>query len=314
MFVVCGEAVWDLFGSEGDGGLAFDARMGGSPFNVAVGLARLGKPAALFTALSTDRLGQRLYDALAAEGVATALLVRRTRPTTLSLVDVGANGGPVYAFYGEGAADRAIVHGDLPGLDPAVWGVHAGSYSLVVEPVGSALLALFAREAGQRLLTLDPNVRLTAEPDAARWRTRVERFVAHADLVKVSDEDLAQLYPGAGPAAVAAHWRDLGAALVVVTRGARGAEAFGPTGTVPAPGRIVTVADTVGAGDTFQAALIAALAERGVRTRAALAALDPGALAQILDFAVAAAAITCSRRGADLPRRAELPWPARDTR
>ena len=307
MFVVCGEALWDLFGVEGDRGLTFDARIGGSPFNVAVGLARFAQPSALFTGLSTDRLGQRLHDALKAEGVVTGLLVRSARPTTLSIVDVGPDGGPAYSFYGEGAADRAIVDGDLPGLDPAVWGLHAGSYSLAVEPVGSALLALFEREAGRRLLTLDPNVRLKIEPNVAHWRERVERFVRHADLVKVSDEDLDLLFPGEDPAEVAGNWRSLGASLVIVTRGARGAEAFSAAGRVPVPGRLVAVADTVGAGDTFQAALITALAERNLRTRAALDALDSATIAQILEFAVGAAALTCTRRGADLPRRSDLP-------
>lgn len=106
MFVVCGEALWDLFCVERPGGLSFDARIGGSPFNVAVGLARLDQPAALFTCLSTDMLGQRLFNALKAEGVETGLLLRSPRPTTLSIVDVGPDGAPVYSFHGEGAADR----------------------------------------------------------------------------------------------------------------------------------------------------------------------------------------------------------------
>ncbi len=307
MFVVCGEALWDLFGAEGDAGLAFDARIGGSPFNVAMGLARLGQPSALFTGLSTDNLGQRLHDALEAEGVATDLLVRRDRPTTLSIVDVGPDGGPAYAFYGEGAADRSIARADLPMLDDGVWGLHAGSYSLAVEPVGSALLALFAREAGRRLLTLDPNVRVTVEPNVAHWRERVERFVRHADVVKVSDEDLDLLYPGAEPARLAEAWCGLGARLVVVTRGAGGAEAFTERGVVTVPGRQVAVVDTVGAGDAFQAALIASLADLGVRSRSMLDALGIDSITRVLDFAVAAASLACARRGADLPRRADLP-------
>lgn len=307
MFVVCGEALWDLFAVEAGGGLSFDARIGGSPFNVAVGLARLGQRSALFTGLSTDRLGERLAAALEAEGVSTDFLVRTSRPSTLSLVQLGDDGLPDYAFYGESAADRMVTKADLPELGPEVWGLHAGSYSLAVEPVGSSLLALFERAAGHRLLTLDPNIRLTVEPDIALWRERIDRFVRLADVVKVSDEDLGLLYPGSGIAEIAEAWRRAGAGLVVVTTGARGAEAFSGAGRVSVLGRAIAVADTVGAGDSFQAALIAGLAERGVRGRSELDALGVDDLSNLLDFAAAAAAITCTRRGADLPHRSELP-------
>ena len=176
----------------------------------------------------------------------------------------------------------------------------------MVEPVGASLLSLFKREAGRRLITLDPNVRLNVEPDVARWRERIAAFVAHSDLVKVSDEDLELLYPDADPADIARNWLQSGAGLVVVTRGPDGAEAFGPFGRVEAPGRKIVVADTVGAGDTFQAALIAGLAERGVRSGDQLRTLGSEAIQALVDFAIRAAAITCTRRGADLPRRHEL--------
>jgi len=307
MFVVCGEALWDLFATEREQGLSFDARIGGSPFNVAVGLARLGQPVGLFTGISTDPLGERLAVALQAEGVRTDFLKRPDRPTTLSVVNVGPGGQPVYAFYGERAADRAIGRDDLPAFGPDVWGIHAGSYSLVAEPVGSSLLALFEREKGRRLLTLDPNVRLNVEPDAGVWRARIGRFAALADIVKVSDEDLGLLYPGATAGEIAAGWLGSGAGLVVVTRGAGGAEAFGPAARSAVPGRPVAVRDTVGAGDTFQAALITGLAELGVWTRKDLDAAAWGDLLGVVAFAVAASGITCTRLGADLPRRAELP-------
>lgn len=305
MFLVCGEALWDLFAVEG-AGLSFDARVGGSPFNVAVGLARLGRQAGLFTGLSTDRLGQRLYASLEAEGVITSHLVRTPRLSTISMVDVAADGAPAYAFYGEGAADRSVTLADLPDLG-AAWGLHAGSFSLAVEPVGSALLTLFRREKGNRLLTLDPNVRLSVQPDLDLWRVRLAEFIACADLVKVSEEDLALLHPGRDPEQIAADWRASGPALVVITKGAEGAVALSAAGRAAVPGRKVQVVDTVGAGDTFQAALVAGLDERGWRRRSDVETLDEAAISDLLDFAVQAAAITCGRRGADLPRRSELP-------
>jgi len=306
MFVVCGEALWDFFGREGASGLTFDARVGGSPFNVAVGLARLDHAAALLTGLSTDRLGQRLYDTLERERVATSYLRRTDRPTTLSLVDLGPDGSPVYAFYGDNAADRSLRADALPSIGTDVWGLHAGSYSLVADPTGASLLGLFGRQKGKQLLTLDPNVRLTVEPDLDIWRARVAAFVALADLVKVSEEDLELLFPGRSPDDTAAAWLEAGAALVIVTRGRTGAQAFGAFGTVTEPGRAVEVADTVGAGDSFMAATIAHLAETDARARQALTAFTEADVRRLLGFASDAAAITCTRRGADLPRRVEL--------
>lgn len=308
MYVVCGEALWDLFGSEtGPGALRFDARIGGSPFNVAVGLARLGQASALFTGLSRDRLGVRLREALTREGVNTALLAAKDAPTTLSVVDVGEDGSPSYAFYGDGAADRSLAAGDLPEMSDAVSGLHFGSYSLVADPTGETLLALARREAGRRLITLDPNVRTTVEPDLDRWRRRVSAFVEAADIVKVSAEDLEILYPGVEPAEIAQAWRKAGAKLVVVTYGTGGAEAFTGRARVHVPAKSIEIVDAVGAGDTFQAALIAALAETGCLSNEAVQALDSDGLARLLGFAMAAAAITCTRRGADLAYRKELP-------
>lgn len=309
MFAVCGEALWDLFAVEGEG-LSFDARPGGSPFNVAVGLARLGVDAALLGGVSTDPLGARLKARLAAEGVDLGLLIESRRPTTLSLVEIAPDGSPRYAFYGEGAADRAVEIADLPDLGEA-WGLHLGSLAMVAEPVGASLVALARREAGRRLVTFDPNVRLNVEPDAARWAGRIAEVLPMADLVKTSAEDVALLHPGADPAAVVASWLDRGVALAVLTRGGEGAEAFGAFGRVSVPAVPVAAADTVGAGDSFMAALVAWLFERGAAARPALEALRSSDAQAMLDFASVAAAITCGRRGADPPRRGELEAMAR---
>jgi len=308
MFLVCGEALFDLFAEATAGdGLRFDGRIGGSPFNVAVGLARLGRLSALFTGVSTDFLGQRLAGALAGDGVSTGFLLRKEAPTTLSLVGLAADGTPSYAFYGRGAADRSVEVAEIPQLTPDIGVIHFGSYSLVVAPTGDAFAALAAREARRRLITLDPNVRLNVEPDLDVWRTRVQAMAAHADLIKVSSEDLAAMYPGRSVDATIERWLAAGVRLVVVTRGADGATAFMERHRVIAAGEHIQVVDTVGAGDSFQAALLCAIDELGLASRAGLDGLDEAALQRCLSFATRAAAITCTRRGADLPRRGELP-------
>ena len=309
MFLICGEALYDVFPvAETDSGFTFDARIGGSPFNVAVGLSRLGRKAALFTGLSSDPLGRRLEQALETENVDTAYLVRKHNPTTLAVVGLDASGSPHYTFYGEEAADRAITEADLPRLPESVTGLHFGSYSLVVDDTGASLLTLARRNAGQRLISLDPNVRTNVEPDISRWRSRVEDFSSLANIVKVSVEDLELLYPGDdGVESAVTRWHSRGVQLVLVTRGAQGALVSLRGEVFEVPGLKVETVDTVGAGDTFQAALLCGLEELGKAGIEGLAALSAEDCRRVVLLAVEAAAITCSRRGADLPRRAELP-------
>ncbi|MBR0568717.1 carbohydrate kinase [Azoarcus sp. L1K30] len=310
MFLVCGEALFDVFiGSEDDQALHLDARLGGSPYNVAVGLARLAQPVAFFGGLSTDMLGERLARALAREGVNTTLAPRFDAPTTLGLIELGEAGVPRYAFYGNGAADRLPDTAHLPTLPVSIRSIHLGSFATVVEPVATALEALVRREREGRLVAYDPNVRLNVEPSLARWRERVETLAALAHLVKISDEDAGLLYGDAGDDALARRWLDAGASLVVMTRGGKGATAWNSRGRVDVDAPRVTVVDTVGAGDTFQAAMLAHLAERDALHPERLAHLPSGDLRDLLQFAACAAAMTCSRRGADLPRRHELPPP-----
>ena len=309
MFLICGEALYDLFvEEETPAGLRIDARIGGSPFNVAVGLARLGRPAALLTGVSTDALGDRLAAALEAEGVETRFLARMTNPTTLAVVALGPEGEPRYTFYGEGAADRSLTAANLPELPDPVSCLHFGSFSLVVDPTAGALLALAERERGRRFISLDPNLRINVEPDVDRWRRDVERFARAADLVKLSEEDLGHLDPTADPNRLAGTWLDGGARIVVLTRGAAGATLWTRAARVDHPGRAVEVVDTVGAGDAFQAALLCRLDETGRLSEGPGAAPLPEPEAErLLAFACEAAARSCTRRGADFPRRAELP-------
>jgi fructokinase len=308
MFLVCGEALFDLFleSESGPAAATYAARAGGSPFNVAIGLARLGQHSGLLTGLSTDLLGERLAQVLASEGVSTAYAVATDRPTTISLVGLDTHGVPAYQFYKNGSADTGVVEADLPALGPEISGLHFGSYSLAAAPVADAFAALAAKQR-ERFISLDPNVRPTVEPDMDIWRERLAVLFPLADVVKISAEDLELLRPGCAPETLAADLHGQGARLVVLTDGgdaAMGWTSGGLHATAKPPK--VTVVDTVGAGDTFQAALLARLLAAPGGPGAALEALDAEGLAAILGYAARAAAITCSRRGADLPRAAEL--------
>lgn len=311
MYLVCGEALFDFFSEDDASGLAskvnFKAIAGGSPFNVAVGLRRLGVDAALLAGLSTDYLGRRLRQVLQEEGVRADYLVDFAAPTTLAMVALGANGSPQYSFRGEGCADRQLRLEHLPNLGAAVRGLHIGSYSLVVQPIADTLLALVQRESGQRLISLDPNVRLNPEPDIERWRSRVATLVELADLIKVSDEDLRLLYPQQDPAQVIDGWLQHRCQLVFLTRGGDGATVFSRRhGTWSVPAAAVKIADTVGAGDTFQAALITWLTEQGLDSIEGVRSLEREHIDGMLKFAVQAAALTCSKTGPDLPYRQQL--------
>ncbi|WP_458379607.1 carbohydrate kinase family protein [Pseudomonas chlororaphis] len=311
MYLVCGEALFDFFSQDDASGRAsrvnFQAIAGGSPFNVAVGLRRLGVDAALFAGLSTDYLGRRLLQVLRDEGVNEDYLLHVQAPTTLAMVAVGADGSPQYSFRGEGCADRQLQLADLPPLDSRVRGLHIGSFSLVVQPIADTLLALVRRERGQRLISLDPNVRLNPAPDIQLWRQRIDTLVRLADLIKVSDEDLHLLYPDQNPQQVIEGWLQHHCQLVFLTRGAEGATVFSRVhDRWSAPAMPIKMADTVGAGDTFQAALIAWLTERQLDSLEGVAGLSRDQIDQMLRFAIRAAALTCGKTGPDLPYRHQL--------
>ena len=272
MIVVSGEALMDVFAAgETPTGVQLDARIGGSPLNVAIGLARLAQPVAFFGAVSRGFLGDRLMKAIEGEGVVTTCTPRLDAPTTLSLVGLDAAGVPSYAFMGQGAADRLLPLSALASV-PQAKAYNFGSYAMVVEPVAATQRALVEREWQRSVIAYDPNIRLNVEPDIQRWRDTLQWMLPRTALLKVSDEDLGLLYPGRSAAELARDWLAAGVSLVVVTRGAEGALAWTAQHHVAAPPVRVAVVDTVGAGDTFQAALLTALAERGQLTRAALAA------------------------------------------
>ncbi len=307
MFIVCGEALFDVFATGNTPtGIGFDGRIGGSPFNVAMGLARLGQPVGFCGGIGTGFAGDRLMQALHDEGIDPRATPRIDAPATLSLIGLDARGVPSYAFYGHGCADRLLRTEHLDAIPAEANCFHFGSYAMVVQPVAATQRALVEREHRRSVIAYDPNIRTNVEPDLDVWRATLQWMLPRTHLLKVSDEDLGLLYPERSIEQFAADALAAGTPLVVVTRGGEGAVGFTPRGSVVTPPVKVAVADTVGAGDTFQAALLTWAAETGRLTPAALAAIDDAALAEALGFAARAAAITCSRRGADLPRRSEL--------
>ena len=308
MIIVCGEALFDVFNeADSAGGFTLSARVGGSPFNLAIGLARLGARPMFFGGLSHDMFGRKLAASLEREGVDLSAAPRPAASTALVTIELDSKGVPAYTLYGAQTADRAVASADLARVPADAAVIHVGSYCMAVEPVAATLRALVARQHGRSLIAFDPNVRLTIQPDRGAWTDAVAWMLPRTDLLKISDEDIEHLYPGLAPQGFIDLALRAGVALVVVTRGAGGVLAAScALAPMSLPALAVNVVDTVGAGDTFQAALLSHLSRHGWLTRAALAALDAAALEAALTFAAMAAAITCSRRGADLPRLEEV--------
>lgn len=308
MILVCGEALMDVFdGGATHTGNTLDARIGGSPYNVAMGLARLAQPVAFCGAVSRGFMGERLVRSMADEGIDTRCVQRVDAPSSVCIVGLDAQGVPRYDFYGERGADRHLTDAALTALPADTKAVHVGSYAMVVEPVAAVQRALVEQQRATCLISYDPNVRLVVEPSLERWRETLAWMAPHVHLLKVSEEDLGLLYPDHSLSALAQSWISQGVHLVVITRGQHGSIAFHASGSVQADSPQVDVIDTVGAGDTFQAALLTWLAEHERLSAEGLATLSQQDIAQALRFAAEAAAITCSRRGADLPMRSQLP-------
>lgn len=305
MIVSCGEALIDFLPRTAtDGSAAFAPFPGGSPFNVAIAIGRLGTPAGFFGGLSTDLFGEKLRAALHDSGVDTSLANISGRPSTLAFVSLAA-GDARYAFFDEGSAGRMLTENDLPALPKTIAALHFGSFSLAEEPCGSALEALMRREFFDRVISLDVNVRPTLIRNRDGYLARIDRLAAMTDIIKLSEEDLAWLAADSFEE-IAGRWLAGGARIVVLTRGAHGATAHWRADSVTVAGVPVKVADTVGAGDTFTAGMLAHLAMQGHLTKAAVAALGTAEIEAMLGFAARAAAITVSRPGADPPWLREL--------
>jgi fructokinase len=305
MIIVCGEALIDMIQSE-DG--THRSAPGGGPFNTARALARLGVPTAFLGHLSQDRFGSELADLLKADGASLELTTFGPEPTTIAFADVDSEGSAEYRFEVKGTSAPNLT----PAMAPAAFGVDVealaiGTLGLVLEPMASTLVELVRRERGRRLILLDPNVRLGLAPEMG-YRERLQSVIAASTIVKASDSDLAWLYPDTNLDEAADLMLNEGVHLVVITLGADGAYATHRDLRLRVASPPVEVADTIGAGDSFSAALLAWLHDHGL-IRQELA-LDETQLRGALEYACLAASITCGRDGADPPWKRELVSPS----
>lgn len=297
--LIAGEALTDIV-VDADG--ARREHPGGSPLNVAVALSRLGHDAHLLTAIGDDARGDAIRAHLDESGVQlTPASVRPGRTSTAEAV-LDAHGAATYTFDLTWDPDTA----ELPETPDAV---HTSSIAAVLEPGATTLSALLRSARGSSTISYDPNARPTLMGAPEDVRARIEENIALSDVVKASDEDVAWLYGTEDVEDVAASWRDLGPCLTVLTRGGDGAVAFSASGRVQVAPVQVEVVDTVGAGDTFSAGILDALAAKGLLgadRREMLAAIPSDDLATVLRRAAALSAITVSRAGANPPWSHEL--------
>ncbi len=306
MIVCCGEALIDFLPRKTvEGAAAYQPFCGGSVYNTAIALGRLGVSTGFFNGLSTDFFGDMLRDGLAASKVDLRYVKVWDKPSTLAFVKL--NGGHArYSFFDDNSAGRMLTKKDWPKLDAKVKALHFGSISLIPEPGGSTLEALMKREAKSRVISLDPNIRPGQIKNRRAHLSRLSRMIAMADIVKISDEDVMWMTGKNEYAGLAKKWLKSGAKIVVVTKGGAGVEAFTKDFSIAQKAVKVKVADTVGAGDTFTAGLLAALTRARLLDKKKLATISQDNLAAALAFAAKAAAVTVSRPGADPPWAKEL--------
>lgn len=304
MILCCGEALIDMIPVETAEGVAFRPLSGGAPFNTARAIARLGAPAGLFTGLSTDLFGKNIRERLESDGVDLSTCLSSDRPTMLAFIAT-RDGQARYNFYTDGTAGRMIMAEDLPDIAPEA--ALFGGISLAMEPCGTTYEVLFHRWAKSgTALMLDPNIRPGFIRHETAYRNRLNRMIEETTILKLSDEDLTWLE---GPGSVTKRCEALlarGPAMVVVTEGSKGARLHTRTQEVYVAARKARTVDTIGAGDAFNAGLLTCLHEQNMLSAEAIRKASPPSLQSAMDLAIAAAAVTVSRAGANPPLRSEL--------
>lgn len=308
MILCCGEALIDMIpeptvlGPDG-----YVPRTGGAVFNTAIGLGRLGCRTGLMSGISTDMFGHQLMADLRASNVDTRNVIRSDRPSTLAFVKL-SDGHAFYSFFDENSAGRMIAPADLPSKTDDVSALYFGGISLACGPGADTYMHFALDHADKTVVMVDPNIRPSFITDEASFRSRIERMISLADIVKVSDEDLNWIFPDTGSLeGKVVQLQSLGPSVVILTRGSSGAQAWLADGrSIFVASEKAEVVDTVGAGDTFNAGVLANLSEAGLLTKSAIRSISEPDIAKAIGFGARVAAVTVSRSGANPPWRDEI--------
>mgnify|MGYP000480579443 FL=1 len=308
MIICCGEALIDMIPVINDNGeISLMPKSGGAVFNTALALGRLGASTGFISGLSHDLFGKQLTDYLHSSKVDTSLAVNSNRPTTLAFVEL-TNGQASYTFYDENTAGRMLEPDDLPTIPNEVNTLFFGGISLISEPAADFYAALAVNESQSKMIVMDPNIRAGFITNEQRYRDRLNRIIAHTDMLKVSDEDLDWIIPSELTVdEKVAQISGMGPTIVLLTKGSDGAAAY-INGRLAAevPAQKAEVVDTVGAGDTFNAGVMAQLTKEGLVTKDQLANVSHEQLERALAYGAQVAAVTVSRAGANPPWASEL--------
>lgn len=306
MIICCGEALIDMLPRKLDTGEdVFLPVPGGAIFNTAIALGRLGEDAGFISGISTDMFGEQLIEALKASNVTEQYCVRNDQPTTLAFVKL-TNGNAEYSFFDEQSAGRNVSSSDLPILNTNVEALHFGAISLIPEPCGASYEALLLAQASSRVISLDPNIRTSFIKDVEKHRARITQMADAADIIKVSDEDLAWIADEVNETSQIKTWLSKSASIVIITRGGDGADVYTKNYHFNSPAVKTTVVDTVGAGDTFNAGLLTGLKRAGMLDKEKLTSIEQNVLEKAVKLANRVASITVSRAGANPPWQREL--------
>jgi fructokinase len=306
MILCCGEALIDCLPRKGvDGADVFQPVNGGSVYNTAIALGRLGHDVGLFAGISTDFFGDSLREGLKASHVSHKYLRSKDLHTTLALVKL-TDGHAKYSFIDDASAGRMLTKADLPKLAASISALHFGSISLIPEPCGTTYESLMKRNAKSKVISLDPNIRPTLIKEKKKHIARLHRLIAMADIVKISDEDVKWMTGSDDLGKAAKSFLRKGAKLVAITHGGEGCHVFTKRFGFTAAAPKVKVADTVGAGDTFTAGMLFHLSRDKLLSKKAIAELTEEQIRAAVTYAMRAAAVTVSRVGADPPWANEM--------